>query len=129
MTWQQINPTGAASPAIVNSAINGVNLVWAGKHVNALQRAFLSGSPPSGTHSGCMNMYAPATLEGGSSVSHWTKAATPALLMQPVLNQTLFNIVDMTLPLFQDIGWSTNNADNLVFYSGFDTNPCGSVQP
>jgi len=127
-TWAQINPSGAANATIVNSTTNGLNLVWAGKRVNRLQRAFLDGSPPSGTHNGCMNMYAPASLELGSSVSHWTKAATPALLMQPVLNQKLFDKVDLTLPLFQDIGWSTN-VEDLLFYDGFDPNPCPNVQP
>jgi hypothetical protein len=127
-TWAQINPSGTANATIVGSAINGLNLIWAGARVNKLQKDFLSGSPPSGTHSGCMNMYAPATLESGSSVSHWTKAATPALLMQPVLNQTLFNKVDLTLPLFQDLGWGTN-PENVLFVDGFDPNPCASVQP
>jgi len=126
-TWEQINPTGAASVNIVNSAKNDPNLVWAGKKVNRLQRVFLDGAL-SGTHNGCMRMYAPNPAEPGSSVSHWTKASARALLMQPYLNETIFNLVDMTLPFFQDIGWSTNPED-LVFYDGFDPNPCPNVQP
>jgi hypothetical protein len=127
-TWAQINPTGAANSTIVSSSISGTNLVWAGKHVNKLQKQYLTGSPPAGTNGGCMNLYAPSPLQDGSSVSHWTKAATPDLLMEPALNQTLFNSVDLTLPLFQDIGWSTN-PEKVLFYDGFDANPCPHVQP
>ena len=75
-----------------------------------------------------MRMYAPNPQEPGSSVSHWTKASLRALLMQPYLNETIFNMVDLTLPAFQDIGWSTN-VEDLLFYDGFDKNPCPSVQP
>jgi hypothetical protein len=126
-TWSAINPTGAASTNIVNSSKNDPDLVWAGKHVNRLQSVFLDHAR-TGTHNGCMRMYAPNPLEPGSSVSHWTKASLRALLMQPYLNETIFNLVDMTLPAFQDIGWSTNVEDSL-FFDGFDPNPCASVQP
>jgi len=126
-TWAAINPSGGASTNIVNSAKNDPSLVWAGKHVNRLQRVFLD-SALSGTHNGCMRMYAPNPLEQGSSVAHWTKASLRPLLMQPYLNETIFNLVDMTLPAFQDIGWSTNVEDSL-FYDGFDPNSCASVQP
>jgi hypothetical protein len=126
-TWEQINPSGAPNATIVNSAKNDPNLVWAGKHVNRLQRVFLDHAL-TGTHNGCMRMYAPNPLESGSSVAHWTKASLHSLLMQPYLNETIFNLVDMTLLLFQDVGWSTNIEDSL-FYDGFDPNPCASVQP
>jgi len=126
-TWAAINPSGNNSAAIVNSSKNDPDLVWAGKHVNRLQRVFLD-QALSGTHNGCMRMYAPNPQEPGSSVSHWTKASLHALLMQPYLNETIFNMVDLTLPAFQDIGWSTN-VEDLLFYDGFDKNPCPSVQP
>lgn len=126
-TWEQINPSGAANTNIVNSSKNDPDLVWAGKHVNRLQRVYLDAAL-SGTHNGCMRMYAPNPQEPGSSVSHWTKASLRPLLMQPYLNETIFNRVDLTLPLFQDIGWSTN-VEDLLFYDGFDKNPCPNVQP
>jgi hypothetical protein len=35
---------------------------------------------------------------------------------------------DLTLPLFQDIGWHTQPED-ILFIDGFDPNPCAFVQP
>ncbi|HZP64872.1 MAG TPA: hypothetical protein VFB32_01065 [Rudaea sp.] len=126
-TWTQINPTGGNNSTIVNSSIDDPNLVWAGSRVNKQAKDFL-GAALVGTHSGCMRLHAPNPQQPGSSVSHWTSAANPHLLMQPVLNQTLFNKVDLTLPLFADIGWSVNPQE-VLFTDGFDPNPCPSVQP
>ena len=126
-TWEQINPTGAASATIVTSTKNDPNLVWAGRRVNEQTRDFL-GAPLVGTQSGCLRLFAPNPQQPGSSVSHWSSAANPHLLMQPVLNQTLFNKVDLTLPAFGDIGWSTN-AQDVLFTNGFDFNRCSHVQP
>jgi uncharacterized repeat protein (TIGR01451 family) len=50
-------------------------------------------------------MYSPTTLENGSSVSHWDKSAFPNLLMEPVINSDLTHSLDLTVPLFRDIGW------------------------
>lgn len=81
-----------------------------------------------GTKDGCLRMFAPNPLQQGSSVSHWSDAAFPPLLMQPALNTKIFDKVDLTLPAFQDIDWSTNPEDTL-FLDGFDPNPCQHVQP
>jgi hypothetical protein len=50
-------------------------------------------------------MFTPDPLVGGSSVSHWDTSATPNVLMEPSLNVDLGHDVDLTLPLFRDIGW------------------------
>jgi hypothetical protein len=49
--------------------------------------------------------------------------------MEPALNTSIFNHVDLTLPLFADIDWSVNNLDDLLFFDSFDPNPCQHVQP
>lgn len=82
-----------------------------------------------GVNQGCVRMFAPTPVLAGSSVSHFHADATPDLLMEPALNTTIFNRVDLTLPLFADIDWSVNNADDAVFFDGFDANPCQHVQP
>lgn len=82
-----------------------------------------------GVNQGCVRMFAPAPVLGGSSVSHFHADATPDLLMEPALNTTIFNHVDLTLPFFADIDWSVNNADDFIFFDGFDVNPCQHVQP
>ena len=55
-------------------------------------------------------MFAPNPFQGGSSVSHWDVSATPNLLMEPAINSDLNDSVDLTLPLFKDIGWLTRTA-------------------
>jgi hypothetical protein len=82
----------------------------------------------SGTNSGCVRMFAPNPLQSGSSVSHFTSDAFPNLLMEPALNTSIFNKVDLTLPLFQDIDWNTQPED-ILFIDGFDPSPCSFVQP
>jgi hypothetical protein len=85
-------------------------------------------SSRAGTNSGCVRMYAPNPVESGSSVSHFSSDAFPDLLMEPALNESIFNKVDLTLPLFQDIGWSTQPED-ILYIDGFDPSPCTFVQP
>ena len=63
-----------------------------------------------GMNGGYLRMYAPNPREPGSSVSHFSTAATPNLLMEPALNQELFNETDLTVPLFRDIFWPINEA-------------------
>jgi PA domain len=88
----------------------------------------VSSGPLSGTNSGCVRMFAPNPLQSGSSVSHFHSDAFPNLLMEPALNRSIFNKVDLTLPLFADIDWSTNIED-IVFFDGLDPNPCQFVTP
>ncbi len=68
-----------------------------------------------------LRMNAPNPVQPGSSVSHWTVDTFPNLLMEPSLNTSLFDDVDLTIPLFKDIGWNvaTANPDE-VFKNGFE---------
>ncbi|HEX8602105.1 MAG TPA: PA domain-containing protein [Pseudoduganella sp.] len=54
-------------------------------------------------------MYTPTTFSPGSSVSHYTTAASPNQLMEPSINADLTHELvppkDLTLPLLKDIGW------------------------
>ncbi len=58
-----------------------------------------------GTFGNRVLMYAPTTLVGGSSVSHWDTSAEPNLLMEPAINGNLSSTVDLTINHFADIGW------------------------
>jgi len=83
-----------------------------------------------GVNEGHIKMYAPAELEQGSSVSHWSRTASPNLLMEPVLGSLDFESVDLTAAAFSDIGWSVNipgaglnvseQASDVIFESQFD---------
>ena len=55
---------------------------------------------------GYVRLYAPCTLEGGSSISHWDVGATPNLLMEPAINSDLLDTVDLSLYQMIDIGWT-----------------------
>ena len=59
--------------------------------------------------SGRIKMYAPNPFSGGSSVSHYDTTAQRNQLMEPAINgdltQSVTLPIDLTLPLFQDIGW------------------------
>ncbi len=82
----------------------------------------------SGTQNGCVRMFAPNPAQSGSSVSHFHTDAFPNLLMEPSLNRSIFDRVDLTWSLFHDIGWKLN-AENVIFRDTFDPNPCANVQP
>ncbi len=76
-----------------------------------------------GVNQGCIRMFAPNPIVSGSSVSHFDGDAYPNLLMEPALNTSIFDKVDLTLPFFADIGWSTN-VEDFLFIDGFDPNAC-----
>ena len=48
-------------------------------------------------------------ISPGSSVSHWDTSAEPNLLMEPALNGSLSQDVDLTLQHFIDIGWAPSS--------------------
>lgn len=80
------------------------------------------GAELAGTNRGFVRMHAPATLAPGSSVSHFSVDASPNLLMEPSLNRDIFSDVDLTIPLFRDIGWRDTGAPGIrVFSDGFET--------
>ncbi len=85
-------------------------------------------APLAGTNSGCVRMFAPNPVQSGSSVSHFHSDAFPNLLMEPSLNRSIFDRVDLTLSLFRDIGWRMS-PESVIFRDSFDQNPCQFVQP
>lgn len=56
-----------------------------------------------------IRLHAPATLEPGSSVSHWSADASPNLLMEPSINSGLNENLDLSPLLMKDIGWNTRD--------------------
>ena len=57
-------------------------------------------------------LYAPSSLTGGSSISHFDTAAFPNLLMEPAINRDLqAGDVDLTRYAFIDLGWLTGATD------------------
>ena len=94
-TWGQMSNAERAT-----SAKDPGDLHWIGPTVVAASPALAAGRHPSGH----VQMYAPAVLQSGSSVSHWDTALTPDELMEP--NATPHPADIVTTQLLEDIGWT-----------------------
>ena len=129
-TWTQMT----AAERVV-SALNTGHLVWNGANVafSVPQVLQASGGSFTGADSlGRARMYAPSSLQSGSSVSHYDTVMTPNQIMEPAINSNLVHEVtppgDLTYPLLNDIGWnvgtssvptlSVNNAHTGNFIQG-----------
>ncbi len=84
----------------LGSATNTGDLTWSGSGVDDN-----SGFLTTGTHgtSGRVLMYAPASLEPGSSVSHFDTSLSPNELMEPVLTSSYQS--DLATGLLFDLDW------------------------
>lgn len=51
-------------------------------------------------------LYAPSSVEGGSSLYHWDTSASPNLLMEPFISSDLQHVTDLTWYEMMDIGWT-----------------------
>lgn len=94
-TWGQM--TNSERKA---SAKDTGDLHWVGPHVVASSSILTAGRHPSGH----VQMYAPSTLQLGSSVSHWDAALTPDELLEPFATADPHDL--LTTHLLNDIGWS-----------------------
>ncbi|MFE8070872.1 putative Ig domain-containing protein [Marinobacteraceae bacterium S3BR75-40.1] len=96
-----VNMTNAQRRA---AATDNGDLVWSGSAVSAIVNNVLS----SGIQGGEARMYAPASFENGSSVSHFDTSLSPDELMEPVATPTSQSL--LTEALFEDIGWQLVDA-------------------
>jgi PA domain len=115
------NAAGATPPGLGGTEPVGITAVSVTQDGGQLLRAFPDtsvdiGAPASdgslaGTDSaGRMQMYAPAVIAPGSSVSHYNTSAFPNVLMEPFNTNVDVNDgdVDLTDELLRDIGWDGN---------------------
>lgn len=93
------------------SAVNNGNVFWDGPNVR-IASGFLTGGREAET--GRVALHTPVTFASGSSISHFSTAATPNLLMEPSINSGLPLTLDLTRQLMRDIGWYRDTtADNV----------------
>jgi hypothetical protein len=90
----------------LNSMTNTNNLVWSGANVN---NSSVASALTNGLNSGKVEMYAPSPYESGSSVSHFSKDATPNEIMEPGYTEFL-TTPGMATQLLQDMGWAQVSA-------------------
>lgn len=109
------------------SGINTGDLMWDGANVRIA----------SGSLTGCRDatngnvaLYAPNPFEGGSSVSHFSNACVPNLLMEPAVNFGVFGIpldLDMTRQQMRDIGWYRDTTSDLTPDTITSVSPSGNT--
>jgi hypothetical protein len=87
------------------SAVHTGHLVWTGPTVLGNAGLLSSGRDPSGN----VLMYAPGTVEVGSSVSHWDTSLTPDQLLEPFYSEPIHD-PSLTLDALADLGWGTTAA-------------------
>ncbi len=93
------------------SALNDGNLMFAGPNVRRASSLLTSGRDAS---NGNVQLFAPTSLQSGSSLSHYDKAAFPNLLMEPAINTGLPLNLDLTRQQMRDIGWFRDANGDLV---------------
>jgi hypothetical protein len=65
-------------------------------------------------------LYAPASVNPGSSVSHWDDLAEPDLLMEPFTSPDIFDELDLTPAQLRDVGHTVNGFEE-IFADGFES--------
>ncbi|HEX6279911.1 MAG TPA: carboxypeptidase regulatory-like domain-containing protein [Pyrinomonadaceae bacterium] len=94
------------------SATNTNNVYWDGPSVR-LESSFLTAGRQAST--GRVALYTPNPMQGGSSISHFSTAASPNLLMEPNINSGLPLTLDLARQVMRDIGWYRDTtADNVA---------------
>lgn len=106
LTWFEMTDAQRA-----NSSVNTGNLHWDGVNVRNAS-AFLTSGRDSAT--GGVELHAPSTYDEGSSVSHFGEAATPNLLMEPVIRRGVPLTLDLTRQQMRDIGWYRDSNIDLI---------------
>ncbi len=104
--WNQM--TNAERQA---SAINNGNVFWDGASVR-LESGFLTAGRNAAN--GRVQLHTPTTFAGGSSISHFSTAASPNLLMEPSINVGLPIDLDLTRQQMRDIGWFRDSTNDNV---------------
>jgi hypothetical protein len=92
--------------------VSDPNFYWSGANVQNVAASFTAGLT-----AGHVRLYAPATVQPGSSVSHFSTALTPNELMEPVYTGPNHNLT-ATTDLLRDLGWPTAVAASVPVLPG-----------
>jgi hypothetical protein len=117
--WHQMNNAQREA-----SAVNEDNVFWDGPNV-LIASGFLTTGRDAAT--GRVELYTPGSLQPGSSISHWSTAASPNLLMEPAINLGLPIDLDLTRQQMRDIGWYRDSTADLVPDTITNVQPSGGT--
>jgi len=106
------------------SAINSNNVMWDGANVK-VSSGYLTNGRDSAT--GGVLLFTPSTFQGGSSVSHWSTATSPNLLMEPNITNGLPINLDLTRQMMRDIGWYSDMTADLIPDTITNVRPSGGT--
>ncbi|MFT6113712.1 MAG: hypothetical protein ACJA10_000645 [Oleispira sp.] len=104
------NSGGLSNGERFASAKSNNGLLWNGSHVNTQAEGLLAAgyhdadASSSFTSGDRVQMYAPSSIETGSSVSHFDTAASPNEIMEPQYTAGQLDL-GLALYLLKDIGW------------------------
>ena len=118
-TWFEMSNAQRAA-----SAINTSNLYWSGDNVAIASSFLTAGRDPA---NGRVQLFAPNPVQSGSSVSHFTNAASPNLLMEPFINTGIPLTLDLTRQQMRDIGWYRDTTSDLVADTLSNVLPSGTT--
>ncbi|GAB3670404.1 JDVT-CTERM domain-containing protein [Salinisphaera aquimarina] len=89
------------------SLTNGPNVVWSDANTSSQAATLLD----AGFNQGRVMLYAPATVEPGSSISHWDTSLDPDQIMEPVAtgHDGVTSGIGLSACVLEDIGWQLIN--------------------
>ncbi|MEQ1645057.1 MAG: hypothetical protein ABL959_16525, partial [Pyrinomonadaceae bacterium] len=105
------------------SATNANNVLWDGQNVR-IGSSSITGCREAAT--GRIELYTPAILAPGSSVSHFNDTCNPNLLMEYQINSGLPTNLDLTRQQMRDIGWYRDTTADLVPDTITNVSPSGN---
>ena len=106
------------------SAVNTNNVLWDGSNVKIASGFMTNGRDAT---NGRVEMHTPNPFASGSSVSHWSTAASPNLLMEPFINLNLPLSLDLTPNQMRDVGWYRDTNLDAVPDAINNVTPSGGV--
>lgn len=106
------------------SSINTNNLMWDGASVRIASGSLSAGRD---VPTGRIEMFTPNPFQQGSSVSHWSTAAAPNLLMEPSINMGLPLDLDLTRQQMRDIGWFRDSTADVTADTITGVSPFGGA--
>ncbi len=95
-TWLQMTSAQRATSAVNNT------LYWDSPSMRVAVPGYLTMGADAMSR---LRLYAPSSLQQGSSVSHFDTSTTPNLLMEPAINFGIPLTLDLTRQQLRDIGW------------------------
>ena len=111
------------APTVTVAYQAGLNLVAAlsGTPNTPIAVELVPSVPDVGSNAGFVRMFAPATLQPSSSVSHFSNDQNAPLLMRSDVTGASFDKIDMTADLLRDAGWPlAPGVGNTIFTDGYD---------